>query len=132
MPDAVAAARADGQLVGAGWMVRWRWHGDGPLEYRTSHRMTDERWVLLVADGAASSLDVPAGFKVFPKDATPQDRSAVEQAYRAAWAGHGHRVEERDMAFDITRDGCPEEHRGLTRMAWRTDGGPWTSSPLLA
>lgn len=131
VPDAVAAARADGQLAAAGWMVRFRWHADGTFEYRTSHRMTDERWTLLAPDGTPTALEVPASFTITPKDASEEERERIQQAYRAAWSAHGRRVEERGMAFDTRYEGLPAEHHAADRMIWRTDGGPWTSSPLL-
>ncbi len=112
-------------------MVRWRWHADGSLEYRASHRMTDERWTVLAPDGTASQTEVPASFMVFPKDATREEEAGVRRDYQEAWAAHGRRVEERGMAFDTSYQGLTGEHRGATRMAWRTDGGRWTSSPPL-
>ncbi len=130
LPDAVAASRADGHLAGAGWMIRWRWHADGSLEYRASHRMTDERWQLLAPDGTTTSLEVPASFKLTSPDGDPEERAAVDRAYREAWAAHGRRVQERGMAFETSHEGL-DGHRDATRMLWRIDGGAWTSSPRL-
>lgn len=131
VPDVVAAARADGHLSGAGWMVRWRWHPDGSLEYRASHRMTDERWTLLAPDGTETPQAVPFSFMVFPKDADSEQRADVKRAHGEAWSAHRRRVVERGMAFDTGYEGLTDEHRGADRMVWRTDGGSWTSSLRL-
>ncbi|WP_193612084.1 hypothetical protein [Nocardioides lijunqiniae] len=100
LPPGAVEARADGHLRTAGWTVRWRWHDDGSLEFRASHRMTNERWELVRPDGTSESMPAPSEFLVFPQDADEATREAVRSAHRDAWRAHAASVAERGMAFE--------------------------------
>lgn len=129
LPDVAVAIRADGWLLGRGWSVRWRWNDDGSLDFLASHRMTNERWVVLAPSGVATKRDVPGEGRVTSPD--PAEDAASELAYRTAWSEYGRRVEAAGMHPIQGRGDVPKGLPGADRQTWRTDDGPWQSSPLL-
>ena len=48
LPASAVIDQLPGSLHARGWSVRWKWHDDGALEFRAAHRMTNERWHVIV------------------------------------------------------------------------------------
>ena len=132
LPGLAVRELADGWLLGKGWSVRWRWRPDGTLEFLASHRMTNQRWLTIAVDGTLGSKEVPAEGMFFPKDATDEQRAAVQREHRAAWSAHGRAVAEAGMEPIQTRGPVPSELTGPGLMTWRLEDGPWQASPLRA
>lgn len=116
LPAAACLPASDGSLYARGWSVRWRWRDAGILEFRASHRMTDERWHTIDPQGELYDKPVPPEMMILgPGD----DRGAVEAAYATAWQAHAQATSESGMEFDesVPERAWADEHRA----AWRLD-----------
>jgi len=120
-----------GQLHGRGWSVRWRWHGTGALEFRATHRMTNERWHVIDRDGTMTTKPVPAEMMVF---APGENRAKVESDYGAAWRAHGEALKRDDMEWDATEEALQDVAAHWPRrddiVAWKLDDSSWSESAL--
>jgi hypothetical protein len=116
LPGAACLQHADGSLRARGWSVRWRWR-DEALEFRASHRMTNERWHLIAPDGTLTGELVPSEMMVVGPDDDPDQ---VEAEYRSAWRAHGAAIIDAGMTFDTS----VPEHAWTddARMTWTLDG----------
>jgi hypothetical protein len=132
LPDEALATRSAGYLLGKGWSVRWRWVGDGraTVEFLASHRMTNERWHRIAADGTLSSIDVPFEAMVFPADASAEQRAAIEHDYRVSWSAHNAAVAAADMNPIQGRPPIPDHLHDSDLQIWTLDSGEWQSAPL--
>jgi hypothetical protein len=122
LPDAAVLRRSDGRLQGRGWSARWRWRDRGKLEVRALHRMTNERWFIIGADGAITTQPVPPEMMVFGPG---EDRLAVEAEYTAKWRAHADALERSGMHFDPETGSPLPEHDGERHAAFQLDGEQW-------
>jgi putative hemolysin len=129
LPEDAVRRRADGELYARGWLVAWRWHADGALEYRADHRMTDERWTVIAADGTVTQRDVPWGFMVTPKDVTAAEKARIEADYRAGWRAHGEAVTAAGLDFH-PGEAPADLPRGPEQMLWRLRGEAWRTTDV--
>lgn len=126
LPDEAVAARRDGHVHGAGWMVRFRWREDGTVLVRAGHRMTNERMLALTPDGAVEQAEpaAPGEGMAWPADATPEEKAVIEQEYRSAWTRHARAVTEAGLEHD-TSGPPPGLETAADRQRWRLDDGGW-------
>jgi hypothetical protein len=122
LPDAAVLHRSDGRLLGRGWSVRWRWRDAGALEVRALHRMANERWFVIGADGAIAPQPVPPEMMVFSPG---EDRAAVEAEYNAKWRSHAETLERSGMHFDPETGSPLPEHDSERHAAFQLDGEQW-------
>ena len=121
LPREAVDGRRDGQLHAHGWSIRWRWREGDRLEFRATHRMTNERWLVIARDGTMTWRDVPSEYY-------RADVPGVQEDYRAAWRAHGQALE--DAGMQPRQLETPPAFGHTTEMLWALDGEPARASPL--
>jgi hypothetical protein len=121
LPAEAVERRADGSLYGRGWSVRWRWLPDGGLEFHASHRMTNDRWQILYADGRIEQG--PTAPEMFA-----DDEPGARQRYRQAWREYTATLDQRDLHPRPLTDAPKWDQE--TALLWTLDGAPWQVTPL--
>lgn len=120
LPPLAVEDKRNGQLLARGWVIRWRWHADGGLEFRAAHRMTNERWHLILPDGTLTSNPVPC--EVFAVDVP-----GAQEAYHEKWREHGRALDAAGMS--VALEDAPAIDYG-TEIAWLLDGDGWQVAKL--
>lgn len=106
----------DGVLYARGWTVRWRWREHGVLEVRATHRMNEERWFFLAADGSVKHVDTPGAFYA-------EDDLEGVAAYRQARRDHDDRRDATGMAPPPLQHDAVPERTAEDQGVWCADRG---------
>ena len=125
LPADAVIDQLPGSLYARGWSVSWTWHDDGALEFRATHRMTNERWHVIDPSGHVTSRPVPPEFMVIGPEDEAEDAQA---AYRAAWRTHESAVQQSGIAFETAAPA--HSLRDDDRYAFKVNGGPWVRGAL--
>ena len=84
LPADALAARQQGEIKQAGWIIEILFGSEGDeeyLDYYASHRMTSDSHVRIYADGRTEFLETPHEFVVFPRDSDEAARQKIQEEF---------------------------------------------------